>query len=592
MDPPPGPAQPSPVAATRVPRTPTSAEIAELRVLHAEVTEASEAAEHSTFAPKGKKRLRTALSAEEASLSRLGFATHADFVAASRVATDSTLAVPAQPLPPLPPVAPAPPPSALPPPDPSAVADPDALGDWAITPVATPKVAVPAPSRSELDDARDELASTQRELHEVQADLAASEAARHASDEEQARSRLELDERAGMHQQAHAEAEVAKRQLAGAQAELQRVRAESARALQQNQVQSTAEVEELAAQLAAFQAETARVAGEQVQVDREDLERVAAELVQARELAATAEAGIADAQRSRDSAIDELAAHRQEIDKLRSELGRARADATQMQDEHAAARLRAAESEAALGSVREDFDRVTAELIVARRDLESALAETQGVRADLSALQLVVEELEQRPEPEPAVDASTVELRRLIESAERLAGTAIPPSAPGAGPAGRSDAELVRAHRDAGRELTQLEAEVAELRAKRRKAKNRLDETRARYRDERAMLDRTLAWTAEDVARSKREVRDAEAHRDQVRHEAETLAGGIAAEAASLLEDAMTQQHAVRAALQAGIEHATSELAELEAAVETVALDATALRTKLADIRNHLSEGL
>jgi len=74
-----------------------------------------------------------------------------------------------------------------------------------------------------------------------------------------------------------------------------------------------------------------------------------------------------------------------------------------------------------------------------------------------------------------------------------------------------------------------------------------------------------------------------------VRYEAETLAAGIATEAATLLEDAMAQQHAVRTALQAGIEHATTELAELEAAVDTVALDATSLRTKLAHIRTGLS---
>jgi len=87
-------------------------------------------------------------------------------------------------------------------------------------------------------------------------------------------------------------------------------------------------------------------------------------------------------------------------------------------------------------------------------------------------------------------------------------------------------------------------------------------------------------------------VRDAEAARNRIRAEAESIAARIASEAASVLDDAVRERREAQLARQAAIEHAGAELAALEAGVETVAIDATALRTKLAAIRTRLVEGL
>ncbi|MGZ4799700.1 MAG: hypothetical protein ACXVL8_10420 [Acidimicrobiia bacterium] len=606
---PPAPTPPEP------PHPPTADEIAEIERLHNEVNEASEAAERAAFGGKGRKRLRAALQAEDDALRALGFASHAEFVYATRSGgapprrdelwglTEAAMR--------------ATPPEVAPP---AGVSEPQ-------TDAAAAEVA-PATRDSELDEARIELVQAQGELQRVRAELAETQAAREAADEAEARTRSELDERATLHQQAHADAEVARRQLTEAQAELQRIRTESEQEIEQMRTLATAEVEELAAQLTAYREETDRAADENAERERGEIERLRAELQQAQQLASSASAEVNDATRSRDAAIDELALHRTEIDKLRGELGRARADHNRLKSELDAAVARAAEAEAAAGAGQEGSERdlaqtreqldaahaevaaaldanaqLTTQLESARREVETARDETDAarvetdvIRAELTELQNTVQELEQRTAPEAPGDATTVELERLVELAASLAGDSRRPGsdAPATDPGGTSgahgtSADLARARRAAERELEDLEARVALLRTKRRRAKHRLAEARDRLRDERETLERTLAWTADEVARRRDEVREAEALRDRVRAEAEAIAARIAAEAATMRDDAVRQRRETEQGLHDGIEQASAELAALEAGVESVAVDAGALRSKLASIRAALS---
>ncbi len=117
---------------------------------------------------------------------------------------------------------------------------------------------------------------------------------------------------------------------------------------------------------------------------------------------------------------------------------------------------------------------------------------------------------------------------------------------------------------------------MVKLRSKRRRMKRRLEEGRTQLRDVR-----------EAVAR---EIRDGEADRARIRQETEALAARIALEAASALDEAVRERQEAHRARHAAIEHAGAELAALEAGVETVAIDADALRSKLASIRTELLE--
>ncbi len=77
--------EPPPAAvAPEPPHAPTADEIAAIATLHDEVDQAAEAAEGSPFGGKGRKRLKSALRAEEDALRALGFASHAEFVFATQ----------------------------------------------------------------------------------------------------------------------------------------------------------------------------------------------------------------------------------------------------------------------------------------------------------------------------------------------------------------------------------------------------------------------------------------------------------------------------------------------------------------------------
>ena len=178
-----------------------------------------------------------------------------------------------------------------------------------------------------------------------------------------------------------------------------------------------------------------------------------------------------------------------------------------------------------------------------------------------------IEDLESRPAPVPVVDGPTEDLRRLVEVAQQLAS----------GPRGdrrELTTEPGRSRAEAGEELADLEARVLKLRSKRRRMKRRLEEERTQLRDVR-----------EAVAR---EVRAGEADRARIRQETEALAARIALETASALEEAVRDRREAHLARHAAIEHAGAELAALEAGVATVAIDADALRSKLASIRTEL----
>ena len=77
------------------------------------------------------------------------------------------------------------------------------------------------------------------------------------------------------------------------------------------------------------------------------------------------------------------------------------------------------------------------------------------------------------------------------------------------------------------------------------------------------------------MSHSNATIREAEAARDRVRYETETLAARIASEAASVLDDALRQRRDEERARRAEIEAAGAALAALEAGVETVALTPT-----------------
>ena len=321
------PAVDPPPAAPAPPREPTPDDIAEIAVLHDEVNEASEASERSPFGGKGRKRLKSALRAEEDALRALGFASHAEFVFATQA-------------------------GALPPPQPDDVWAAPAPAPAARETLANLNTitAAPAPAPAderdpapaELEAARDELARALAEVQRVQDELDAANAARRTSDELQARARAELEEITAWRQQADADADAVRRKLAEAEDELDRIRVERAAvatapvthedAIERIRLESEQElvrirtlaaneIEDLAAQLKAYEAETGRVAAEHEQKHRDELERFEAELRSAGEAAARAGTEATDAVRSRDAAIDELARHRTEIDKLRQELG-------------------------------------------------------------------------------------------------------------------------------------------------------------------------------------------------------------------------------------------------------------------------------
>ncbi len=194
--------------------------------------------------------------------------------------------------------------------------------------------------------------------------------------------------------------------------------------------------------------------------------------------------------------------------------------------------------------------------------LKQARSEIELVRVEVTALETTIQELESRATPPEDRDDPTRELRRLVAVAKDMAGE------PDPAPRDRVDAE---------RELADLEARVADLKAKRRRIKKRLEREQRQLRDRRDRLAR--------------EVRDAEAARDRVHHETETLAGRIATEAASVLETAVQRRHAEDLARQAEIEQAGIALAALEAGIESVVVDAGALRSKLAAIRIKLLGG-
>jgi predicted nucleic acid-binding Zn-ribbon protein len=634
------------------PRTPTAADRVEIERLHADVHAASEACERSPFGTLGRKRLRTAERAEADALERLGFASHADFVAATRAQGTATVATGDE-------VWTSPPSASSP--SPAAPPAPRAGSFAALADLNTPSVATPEPTvedESAPTDLMAELVLAQSALEQTQAELATAQTAKQATDAELAAARTQLAEGAAGTQAA----EVARRHLSATEAELQRVRteltqvttarfsdgdavtrlrAESEQELERMRAAAATEVTELAARLTAFENETARATEILERNHRDELVAVQAELAAARETAQRTGTEANDAVRSRDVAIDELARYRAEIDKLRGELGTARAESGRLQDDRDALLARATEAEAALGSARADSDLDVSRLDAATREHEAQIAELkaqlgqasiaanelslaqgdlslvrdeleiarvqvtsahelteqmhtelQSVRteidaarvaqenaqaerdaarvelaamaAEVSTLHTTIEDLESRV---PAFDGATDDLRRLVEVAQQLASGDRDDRRPRPMGSGRSrdEAEL---------ELAALEASVAKLRSKRRRMKRRIEEGRSQLRDVREAVSR--------------EVRDGEADRARIREETEALAARIALETASALDEAVRDRRAAHLARHAAIEHAGAELAALEAGVETVAIDANALRSKLASIRTEL----
>jgi DNA repair exonuclease SbcCD ATPase subunit len=555
--PPPADEPPDPgSSAAALPITPS--DIDELQRLHDEVTRASDACEGSPFGAKHRKALRAALRAEEDALRRHGFSSYAMFVHAARG---------------------------------DAARPPRNREIWGPTDAAPrPDPPADADTQSELEDARAELA-------QVRTELAEAVAARRAGEAEREQLQASLADLTKAEQDARAGTDVVGQELIDARDELERLRA----AVQ-------------------------------------DHDRLAAELQEMRDAAEHAAEHAADADRSRDAAVDEIARSRDEIERMRAELAAAHVDAERVGVELAAAHvdaervgveLAAAHADAERErtehqAARETVDRLGAELDAtqqnlqatqhaletarhdveaahidlaqaladleqAQADLEQAQAELGDARAEIVTLQDRIQALEAQPAPAPVEPAPEAELQRLTALAQELAD-ARAESAAGkeSGPfaLGMEDGDAATTA-----ELAGLDERVERLRKKRRRLERRFDQDRTRLRAERSALEHELDHTANELHLRRQQVWDAEAQRDRVLREAEALAARIASDAAATQAENIRQRQdleELRRAVRASVERAGSELAAVEAAVDTVTVDANALRAKLISMRAEL----
>ena len=493
--------------------------------LHAAAMDAADACERSPFSPKLRRRLKTALQAEDQALLLLGFGSYAEYLTGSREHEAA------------PTTASAPPPAA----DPSMVAATEEL-DAARAELTRERV--------ELTQIRATLADDRSTLQQMRSDAERESAAVHATAERDARDIL-----------ASAELHVAA--LSAADHDSERKETQAVRAQLD---QASAESRELRARLEREQADAEK--------SRNDIESVQAEVVRLRRVLATAETETTNVRNEASASRTTAQEHAdQQVQSARAELDQARAATTDLVS-------RLAEHQAT-GDAAERLavDQTTAlrsELHKLRSRLEVAQAENTAAATDFTAEQHEIEELRRAATAalaEAAVTAAgiralAIEERQTGMEAAELQVRALAANAGGsvAGPASDHAAERARM----AVELEQLASEVAVLTEARQRADLDLEDTEDR-------LDRLQTKRHRLKAEIERE-------REQFRREREAVERSTIAardEAAVVTRDAWTRAWSMRRRL-------SEDVTTLAESVGAVAQEASELSDRLARLTDDL----
>lgn len=606
----PGPATPDDGPATPVaPRTDLSvADLDEVERLHAEVQEASDACERSPFGGRGRRTLRSALMAEDEKLRELGFGSYAAFVHATRfegtppprdgdfgwAMRGAGLAGPT-------------------PPEPEAPASP--AHHEVEEPLPTPAPAPPLVEAPELDQVlvaartetagvRAELESARTALDSVRSELAVAHDRNATGEAECGQIRQELEQQVALREQAKAEADEARRQLEAIEHSLEQLRRDASEQVTQVRAQADAVAQQSVQQLQdlAQQVTTAEARAAAAEKSRDtavdEIARLRGQLDEQRmqrESAATLTAAV-------ESAREELEGSQREVAALRDRLTQEEDRRAKMQGELQDARARLQQRDAAFADARGEADAARAALEQAQAELEAARGEIEAGAAELADLHAALEaaadhgadaapelpaandapgsEATAGPtEPAPADDADDV--RSLVRQVRDLgARSTVDPDAPPAGTGASADVPALRA------EAARLEDAVDRLREKRRRVKRRLAADRERVLDEQAALRRELDALSAEVQRRRDLVADAAQEHRRVVAATEATVAQLAGDAATRLERAALDEEMIRRALRVELERAGRDLAALEADVEMIAVEAGTLQSRLASRRS------
>jgi chromosome segregation ATPase len=588
--------EPSASTAAALP-TPAPADIEEIEALHEEVLRATAACDGSPFT--GRRQLRAALKHQDRALRQIGCSSYTDFAMLAHVASrggrtqsgpaEDNGASRAEPAAPAPPVS-------------EPVAETPASA-W-----VTEIPAVPSPEadrteeiRRELEETRLALRLSQDEVAHTRADLADAIAVRDAAGTSAEIALAELQQERDRAETASAEAANATRKLSDALVEVERHRqalAEAAatrsadgahrelledleqRVAREQGARVTAEAEsllateqlatvrseldelrqragtttDLEAQLAALRDDAARVVDEANRFHDARRAELESQLAAAHELAAQAGTEVERAVRSRDAAVDEVAARRTQLDELGAELAAVRSELAQARKEQEQAALAATAATAGReAQLTEQVERATAELAAMQRAAAAADEQFVAAQADATArLAGAHDGLESaraenaeltealacaRAEVSQATDALTEARAEVTQLTDALTEAQQEPE-PRPDPAplpGVDDlarlAELARARAEAEEQLTEVEGRVAQLQEKRRRLKRRIEQQRTRFTAERVALERELGWSREQVGAR---LATMEHHVEAVTTDAETLRAQLAAVRATL----------------------------------------------------------